>query len=138
MKYTLGTGAKACGVSRTTIFRAIKTGKISASKDTNGNYVIEPAELHRVYPTVTEKHNTQQQKERDALGVGTGETVLLRQENEFLKQQLEREKEFTRELSRRLDDEVSERRKLTAILTFEKPEKKVSQGFFSKLLRNKL
>ena len=51
------------------------------------------------------------------------ETALLRQENDFLKQQLERERDFSRELSRRLDDEATERRRLTALLTHQpKPE----------------
>ena len=48
--YTLGTAAKACGVSKSTIHRAIRSGRISArSKDDNG-YEIDPAELHRVFP----------------------------------------------------------------------------------------
>ncbi len=56
------------------------------------------------------------------------ETAILEQEIEFLKQQIqqeqgktEREREIVRDLSRRLDEEGSERRKLTAIITY-KPE----------------
>jgi hypothetical protein len=48
--YSLGTAAKATGLAKSTIHRAIKSGKISArSKDSSG-YEIDPAELHRVYP----------------------------------------------------------------------------------------
>jgi len=48
--YTLGTAARAAGVSKSTVHRAIRTGKISArSKDGNG-YEIDPAEFHRVFP----------------------------------------------------------------------------------------
>ena len=54
MHYTLGTAAKATGKSKPTIFRAIKSGKISGEKDVNGDWVIQPAELHRVFPPVTE------------------------------------------------------------------------------------
>lgn len=50
MKHSLGTAAKATGISKSTIQRAIKDGKISAVKNANGSYEIEPAELHRVYP----------------------------------------------------------------------------------------
>lgn len=50
MVYTLGEAAKATGKSKTTISKAIKNGKISASKLDNGQYQIDPAELHRVYP----------------------------------------------------------------------------------------
>jgi hypothetical protein len=57
--YTLGTAARAFGVSKSTIHRAIKRGAISArSKDGNG-CEIDPAELHRVFPLAPEKvaHN---------------------------------------------------------------------------------
>ena len=53
MSYTLGTAAKATGKSKTTIMRAIRKGKISAEKNTHGQWDIDPAELHRVYPEVT-------------------------------------------------------------------------------------
>ena len=53
MHYTLGTAAKATGKSKPTIHRAIKSGKISAEKDVNGDWIIQPAELHRVFPPVT-------------------------------------------------------------------------------------
>src|SRR3954453_6197480 len=51
--YTLGTAAKACGVSKTTIHRAIRSGRISArAKDDGQGYEIDPAELHRVFPPI--------------------------------------------------------------------------------------
>jgi hypothetical protein len=52
MSYTLTTAARAVGLNRTTILRAIKSGKISGTKDEHGEWHIEPAELHRVYPPV--------------------------------------------------------------------------------------
>jgi hypothetical protein len=52
MAYSLVTGAAACGVNRTTILRAIKAGKISAERDAQGAWAIQPAELHRVFPAV--------------------------------------------------------------------------------------
>jgi hypothetical protein len=48
--YTLGTASIACGVSKSTIHRAIKSGKISAQKHPDGSYTIDPSELHRVFP----------------------------------------------------------------------------------------
>lgn len=54
MAYTLGTAAKATGKSKATISKAIKSGKISADKDENGAFRIEPSELHRVYPITVE------------------------------------------------------------------------------------
>ena len=50
MAYTLGEAARATGKDRATISRAIKKGKVSATKDEHGQWCIDPAELHRVYP----------------------------------------------------------------------------------------
>lgn len=47
--FTLGTAAKHCGKSKPTISKAIKDGKLSATK-VNGVYQIEPSELSRVFP----------------------------------------------------------------------------------------
>jgi hypothetical protein len=50
MRYTLGTAAKATGKSKTTIQRAIAKGLISSDRGRGGEYSIDPAELHRVFP----------------------------------------------------------------------------------------
>ncbi len=55
MVYTLGQAAKATGKTKTTIAKAIAKGRLSAQKDDIGQYVIDPAELHRVYPLQVEK-----------------------------------------------------------------------------------
>ena len=52
MAYTLTEAATATGLSRSTIFRAIKSGRISATR-IEGNFSIEPVELHRVFPRET-------------------------------------------------------------------------------------
>jgi hypothetical protein len=54
MPYTLVTAAQAAGVNRSTILRSIKAGRISATKDElTGAWLIEPSELHRLYPPVS-------------------------------------------------------------------------------------
>jgi hypothetical protein len=50
MAYTLGEAAKATGISKASISRAITSGRISATKKDDGSFSIEPVELHRVYP----------------------------------------------------------------------------------------
>lgn len=50
MSYTLGEAAKATGKNKSTINRAIKAGRISAERQDDGSYRIDPAELHRVFP----------------------------------------------------------------------------------------
>ena len=50
MRYTLGQAAKATGKSKTTIQRSVAKGLVSGDKGQNGEYRIDPAELHRVFP----------------------------------------------------------------------------------------
>jgi hypothetical protein len=42
--------ADAAGVNKSTVLRAIQAGKVSATRGEHGQWVIEPAESHRVYP----------------------------------------------------------------------------------------
>jgi len=48
--YTLGTAARAVGKSKATISRAIKAGRLSATRSDDGSYLIDPSEFHRVFP----------------------------------------------------------------------------------------
>jgi hypothetical protein len=48
MSYTLAEAAAACGVNK--VLRAVKSGRISGTKDELGTWHIEAAELHRVFP----------------------------------------------------------------------------------------
>jgi hypothetical protein len=50
MAYSLVRAAAATGVNRTTVLRAIKGGKLTAERDAQGAWQIEPCELHRVFP----------------------------------------------------------------------------------------
>jgi hypothetical protein len=54
-------------MSKTSILRSIKAGRISAGRDEFGQWAIEPCELHRVYPALTED---------TVAGNGTGERVV--------------------------------------------------------------
>ncbi len=68
MAYTLGEAAKATGKSKATISKAIKNGRISASKDELGIFHIDPSELHRVYPipSTSEQQETHQKSSANA------------------------------------------------------------------------
>jgi hypothetical protein len=52
MYNSLGKAAAAAGVSKSTILRAIVSHRISAAKTDTGDWAIDPAELHRVFPPV--------------------------------------------------------------------------------------
>jgi excisionase family DNA binding protein len=46
---TLGQAARLTGTSKTTLTRAIRAGRLSATRRDDGGYEIDPAELSRVY-----------------------------------------------------------------------------------------
>lgn len=50
--YSLSGAAEATGLTRQGILAAIRRGTISAHKNAQGQWEINPAELHRVYPPV--------------------------------------------------------------------------------------
>ena len=50
MKHTAGTAAKAVGKTKSTITKAIASGKLSAIKNDDGAWEIDASELYRVYP----------------------------------------------------------------------------------------
>jgi len=54
MNYTLLSAGTATGLSKSTIYRAVKSGKLTAKKNEDGEYEIEAAELFRVFEPVQE------------------------------------------------------------------------------------
>lgn len=51
MAYTLTQASRACGKSKATLLRAIRSGRLSAARDdVAGSWLIEGSELHRVFP----------------------------------------------------------------------------------------
>jgi hypothetical protein len=58
---TLAEAAKETGLTKPAIFKAIKSGKISASKDERGQWMIDPAELFRVYDPASKKETVEPQ-----------------------------------------------------------------------------
>lgn len=52
MILTLRQAAELTGKSKSTLTRAIKSGRLSASRNREGMYVIDPSELARAYPFV--------------------------------------------------------------------------------------
>ena len=56
MQLTLGQAAKQANVSKPTLSRAIKEGRISAAKREDGSYGIDPAELDRWKQAYSHRH----------------------------------------------------------------------------------
>jgi Helix-turn-helix domain len=53
MAFTLAEAAKAVGRDKSTLARAVRTGRISAARDDDGVWRIDESELRRVYPAET-------------------------------------------------------------------------------------
>lgn len=115
MQLTLQQAANATGKAKSTIQRAIKSGKLSASRKEDGSYGIDTSELDRVYalrntggaPVVMKQNVTEERN---------GETELLRTKVELLQMQNEILKETTQDLRKRLDNSDAERRQLLMVL----------------------
>jgi len=119
--YTVGQAAKSTGKSKPTITRAIKSGKISATRNENGSYSIDPAELHRVFPVLPSSSNSSPLVTHNET---PNETAMLRVENEGLREQIQILRDERDDLRRRLDAETEDRRKLTTLLTDQRPKKR--------------
>ena len=96
MKFTLIQAAVETGKDRSTLFRAIKKGRLSGEIQDDKSYLIDSSELFRVYPPksnddATHKHATVAQQ-HDA----QAELIdALRAQIDSLKDQVNREREQT-------------------------------------------
>lgn len=82
MAYSLREAARAVGRGKPAILKAIKAGRLSAEKDAHGQWRIDPAELHRVYPLVPETASEPVTGEREE----TPETKAIQRELEMLRE----------------------------------------------------
>jgi hypothetical protein len=100
--------AELTGMSKAGILKAIKTGKVSATKDSNGEWRIEPVELFRVYaPVHTNGHSE----------VASSPQQSTQPATDGLQREVDLLREMVGDLRSRLDAEVEERKKLTMLLT---------------------
>jgi ATPase subunit of ABC transporter with duplicated ATPase domains len=140
MVYTLGQAAKATGKGKSTILKAIKSGRISGRKNDTGDWEIDPAELHRIYSVVPVNSSREQQGVRQETPEDTGEVIELRVKLDAAEQRMRDSNEQVLDLRRRLDQSEEERRKtqtqLTALLTDQRQKETPSppKGFWQRLL----
>src|SRR5215212_4671114 len=121
----LSDAAKLTGTARSTLYRAIKTGRLSATVGPNGAVRIDPAELERVFSIRTERDSDATSRETTRNVARPAELVARVAELEA--RLTERDERLTdaqeqiTDLRRRLDAEAEERRRLTALLTDQQP-----------------
>lgn len=122
MSYTLGEASKAVGKSKTTLHRAIKSGKISATKTDDGAYAIDPAELHRVFPAaVTEQQQEQYNRNGEEHQGNTLETLRIKLD--LLEIARDRERSLMEETIADLrEDRDRWRQQATALLEDKRPK----------------
>jgi hypothetical protein len=123
---TLTESSKETGLTRSAIFKAIKSGRLSANKNNKGEFLIDPAELFRVYKPVNKEILPSEQLEthKETMELSMMKRLLI---------QVESERD---DLRRRLDEESAERRKLMNILTHQPEtftERKTESKLFMKL-----
>src|SRR3546814_20154201 len=82
MGITLREASEKDGVTRQTLMKAIKTGRVSAEKSDTGEWRIEPVELFRVWPPV---HGVQQPLKPNITG---RDPAGLQAENRLLREQV--------------------------------------------------
>ena len=115
--YNLEQAGKAAGKAKNTIRSAILRGRLSATQTPTGRWQIDPAELHRVYPSA-KKPARQRVQASDKL---TDLIDMLQQERQREREQYE---STIRDLRQRLDRESEERAKLTLMLTDQRPRRR--------------
>ncbi len=99
MGITLKEASDRVGVTRQTLMKAIKTGRVSGEKSETGESRIEPVELNRVWPPV---NRVQHPLQPDFTG---SDTPSLQAENSLLREQvaeLREERNAWREQAQRL------------------------------------
>lgn len=101
MEYTLTEAAHATGLSRPTVFRAIKKGTLSARREEDKSYRIDASELARVFPIVELKQDDLLQRNDmkrsevvETSTVSEAELAFLRLELRLTKDQLARERDL--------------------------------------------
>jgi hypothetical protein len=118
---SLGEAAKAAGVAKGTISKALKSGKLSYSEKTSAGYKIDTSELFRVFPR---KPLETPQSERLETPAETTEQAVLRV-------RLDAAEQRASDLSKQLDRAHEEKLRLMALLPA--PNEKGRQGFWSRL-----
>jgi len=81
---SLSEAAKLSGQSKSAIWRAVNSGRLSATRTYSSDYQIDPAELHRAFPPETADEGA------TTMSMRRGATELERAEAALMQEQIER------------------------------------------------
>src|SRR4029453_15665890 len=90
---SLSEAGTAAGIAKSTIWRAIKTGRMSATRTHTGTYQVDPAELFRVFPPAMPKDGDTKRVgmavEPGAMAALEAQISALKEVSSLLKEQLD-------------------------------------------------
>ena len=89
---SLSEAAIAAGIAKSTIWRAVKSGRISATRTVTGTYQVDPAELFRVFPAmpkIVEMKQPAPAMETGLVPALEAQINALKEVSSLLKEQLE-------------------------------------------------
>jgi transcriptional regulator with XRE-family HTH domain len=112
--FTLNEAAKQTGKSKSTISKYLKEGRISYIEKTENGYKLDPSEVFRVFAKIEHRTGTNEQARTANEHV---EHKIFQKEIELLRERLADKEQENSKLWQRLDEESTERRKLTMILS---------------------
>ncbi len=145
MEMSLSAAARASGLSKSTLSRAIKSGRLSARRtEFGGGWLVDAAELFRAYPAKAvfpdAPYGEAQpaswratQPPDAALDEGRGAVALLEQALAYERAALEREREVTADLRQRLN-RADERVRALLGPVASAPSPAPRRGFLARLL----
>jgi len=115
VQFTLGAAARHLGYSKSTLTRAVHSGKLSATRREDGSYVIDAAELVRAFPprpSTTGLPTGAMMHQTPGLDEGVIPVVerFTERERDALLELIREHREQIIDLRRRLDTESEERR----------------------------
>jgi hypothetical protein len=127
---SLNQAARESKKSKATLLDAIRSGRMSAAKDDQGRYQIDPAELFRVYPATGPKPATETDTDRAA---GTADPSTDQEKTALLERLISLLTDERDDLRTRLDkseaarqEAAAEIRRLTLMVTYQ-PERQENQ-----------
>ncbi len=126
MKHTILEAARLAGVSRSTIDRYMKKGKLSYDIDEDGTRFVDTSELARVFeklknPETFDRDANTVPMRRDEISTETVEMALLQQENRYLKaevKELRADKEWYKEQMKKIALPAPEREQKSKSLSW--------------------
>jgi hypothetical protein len=143
MMLSTGEAAAAVGMTKQGILAAIHKGRLSATRDNNGRYEVDPAELFRVYDPLPTNGNSAPTNGKTSLEASGNETATTpeepcesgRQQMALLREMLAMQDDVIADLRTRLDMATEENQRLAAVVTSQlAPPQPQRKGWWARLL----